>query len=114
VAGVAWVAARRKSAGVRRVWWATGVVVVLVMGFAFARADIPALAGRFGESGTGVRDRVRIWTDTLPIVKDFWLTGAGAGTYSTAMLYYQRGDRSLQFNQAHNHYLQVAAEGGVV
>jgi O-antigen ligase len=30
------------------------------------------------------------------------------------MLYYQRGDRTLQFNQAHNHYLQVATEGGIV
>jgi O-antigen ligase len=106
--------ARRKSSGLRRVWWAMAVVAVLVTGFALARVDMSALAGRFSESGTGVRDRVRIWADTLPMIKDFWLTGTGAGTYRTAMLYYQRGDRSLQFNQAHNHYLQVAAEGGVV
>jgi O-antigen ligase len=42
------------------------------------------------------------------------MTGTGAGTYRVAMLYYQRADRIVQFNQAHNHYLQVAAEGGIV
>ena len=30
------------------------------------------------------------------------------------MLYYQRSDRVVQFNQAHNHYLQTTAEGGIV
>jgi O-antigen ligase len=111
---VAWfgVAQRRRSA-VRRVGWIVGVVV-LIVGFALARADLPALAERFGHAGTGVRDRVKIWSDTLPIVQDFWLVGTGAGTYRSAMLVYQRADRTVQFNQAHNHYLQAAAEGGAV
>jgi O-antigen ligase len=30
------------------------------------------------------------------------------------MLVYQRSDRTLFFNQAHNQYLQLAAEGGVL
>jgi O-antigen ligase len=113
VAAIALVVARRTGNKVRRAWWALGVLAVVV-GLALARVDIPALAGRFSESGTGVRDRVRIWADTLPIVRDFWWTGTGMGTYQTAMLSYQRGDRTLQFNQAHNHYLQVAAEGGII
>ena len=46
-------------------------------------------------------------------MRDFWLTGTGAGTYQTAMLSYQRADRNVQFNQAHNHYLQATAEGGL-
>jgi putative inorganic carbon (HCO3(-)) transporter len=113
VAAVVLVVARRAGHKVRRAWWALGVLAVVV-GLALARVDISALAGRFSESGTGVRDRVRIWTDTLPIVRDFWLTGTGMGTYQTAMLSYQRADRTLQFNQAHNHYLQVAAEAGII
>jgi O-antigen ligase len=55
-----------------------------------------------------------IWRETIPVVKDFWLTGTGAGTYQRAMYVYQRSDRRVFFNQAHNHYLQVAAEGGVI
>jgi len=113
VAAVVCVAAQRPGNNVRRAWWALGVLAVVV-GLALARVDVPALVGRFSESGTGVRDRLRIWTDTLPIIRDFWLTGTGMGTYQTAMLSYQRGDRTLQFNQAHNHYLQVAAEGGII
>jgi len=103
---------RRRSAG-RRVEWIIAVGV-LIVGFALTRADVPALVERFSQSGTGIRDRVKIWTDTVPIVKDFWLTGTGAGTYRAAMLVYQRADRTVQFNQAHNHYLQAAAEGGIV
>jgi O-antigen ligase len=61
-----------------------------------------------------VADRSRIWRDTIPIVRDFWLTGTGVGTFQTAMLYYQHTDRVRQFNQAHNHYLQATAEGGVL
>ena len=103
----------RGRSNVRRTWWVVAVLVVIA-GFALTRADISSLAERFSQSGTGVRDRVKIWKDTVPIVKDFWLTGTGAGTYRSAMLYYQRADRNVQFNQAHNHYLQVAAEGGIV
>jgi hypothetical protein len=105
--------AHRRHSTIRRAWWAPAVLV-LIVGCALTRADIPALAERFGQTGSGVRDRMRIWSDTLPVVKDFWLTGTGGGTYRTAMLYYQRADRNVQFNQAHNHYLQTAAEGGTV
>jgi O-antigen ligase len=84
------------------------------VGLGVSRADLPALADRFTRSGSSVENRVRIWRDTLPVVRDFWLTGTGVGTYRTAMLYYQRSERVVQFNQAHNHYLQATAEGGVV
>lgn len=113
VAIVAFCAAQQKRTSIRRAWWIIAVLALLV-GFAVSRADISALTERFAASGAGVRDRMRIWSDTVPIVRDFWLIGSGAGTYRTAMLYYQRGDRTVQFNQAHNHYLQVAAEGGAV
>ena len=55
-----------------------------------------------------------IWRDTMPIVQDFWLTGTGAGTYETVMLVYQRSSPGVRFNQAHNHYLQLASEGGLL
>jgi O-antigen ligase len=98
---------------IRRRWW-VAAGLVLLLGYAFSRADLSALADRFGRSGTGIQNRLTIWRETLPIVRDFWITGTGAGTYRDAMLYYQRADRIVQFNQAHNHYLQVATEGGIV
>jgi hypothetical protein len=97
----------------RRSWWLVAAVVVTI-GLGITRADLPAVADRFTSTGSGVANRIRIWKDTLPIVRDFWLTGTGAGTYRSSMLYYQRSERVVQFNQAHNHYLQLVAEGGLI
>lgn len=73
------------------------------------------LAGRFEDSKTTATwARAQIWRETLPIVHDFALTGAGLGSFRTAMLVYQRSDRTFFFNQAHDQYLQVAAEGGLL
>ena len=94
----------------RRVLAAAAVVVV----FGLAWADIPALGARMAGAPSGVANRLTIWRETMPIVRDFWLTGTGAGTYQRAMFVYQRSSRAVYFNQAHNHYLQVAAEGGVL
>ena len=63
---------------------------------------------------TSAADRLVIWRETMPMVRDFWLTGTGAGTYETAMLVYQRSSPGVRFNQAHNHYLQLASEGGLL
>jgi putative inorganic carbon (HCO3(-)) transporter len=95
----------------RRRVMATAAIVV-VCGLAWA--DIPALRERVAGAQTGVANRLTIWRETVPIVGDFWLTGTGAGTYQRAMLGYQRSSRTVYFNQAHNHYLQVAAEGGLL
>ncbi len=73
-----------------------------------------ALSVRFGASGAALADRAAIWHDTLPVLRDFWLTGTGAGTFQTAMAVYQRSRPEVIFNQAHNHYLQVASEGGLL
>jgi len=86
--------------------------IIALVGLAWA--DIPALRGRIAGTATGLADRFTIWHDTIPIVRDFWLTGTGPGTYQETMFVYQRADRTVFFNQAHNHYLQVAAEGGLL
>lgn len=111
VAGAATVlATRHRSGGGRGLLAVVSVMIV----FGLLRADVPGLADRFGRTRADLQGRARIWRDTLPVVRDFWLTGTGTGTYRTAMLAYQRSDRDVQFNQAHNHYLQAIAEGGVV
>lgn len=65
--------------------------------------------------------RLSIWRESLPIVRDFWATGTGAGTYSEAMTYYQESRvwvgamrRWAHYNSAHSHFLQAVAEGGVL
>jgi O-antigen ligase len=48
------------------------------------------------------------------VVRDFWLTGTGVGTYQVSMAVYQQAMPGVIFNQAHNHYLQVVSEGGLL
>jgi O-antigen ligase len=72
------------------------------------------IAARVAAADVAVADRVTIWRDTVPVLRDFWLTGTGIGTYATAMVVYQQSSPGVLFNHAHNHYLQVAAEGGLL
>ena len=97
-----------------------GVLAVVTMAF----LDLDGWATRFQESfdgGTAPFSRIRIWQETLPVVRDFWLTGTGAGTYSDAMTQYQQSrvwvgsmQRWAHFNNAHSHYLQLLSEGGLL
>jgi O-antigen ligase len=71
------------------------------------------LLDRLETAGSGP-GRLTIWKETMPLVADFWLTGTGVGTYGTAMLHYQVTRPGTLFNQAHNEYLQLVAEGGML
>lgn len=78
------------------------------------RVGPAVIAGRFAASNIGLAHRLTIWQDTMAVLRDFWVTGTGVGTYQTAMIVYQRSGLGVLFNQAHNHYLQVVAEGGLL
>jgi O-antigen ligase len=110
---VALAAGRRRRS---RAWWAvlgTAAVFVLIL-VAIPRSVDLGMRFENPRLVTTTWTRQQIWRETLPIVRDFPVTGTGVGTYPTAMLVYQQSDRRLFFNQAHNQYLQVAAEGGLV
>ena len=107
-----WGLARRELDRQRRRWLTAYAVVVALAVLAWT--NIEAIIHRFDQAVTGSSGRLEIWRETMPLVGDFWLTGTGAGTYSLAMRVYQQADRTVSFNQAHNHYLQVIAEGGLL
>lgn len=58
--------------------------------------------------------RVGMWEDTLRTIGDFPLAGVGLNSYGVAMLAYQTHDQRMHVVEAHNDYLQLAAEGGVL
>lgn len=93
--------------------WIYGVAAVLVM-FGILWTGPTTLAGRWETAEIGQKGRSVIWRETTPVVRDFWITGTGTGTFGSAMSVYQQSDRTVHFNQAHNQYLQVMAEGGIV
>lgn len=97
-----------------------GGIILLVVLF----VDVDGWAARINSSfewtqGTG--GRLTIWRETVPIIRDFPVTGTGAGTYSDAMTVYQQTriwvgsmGKWTHFNNAHSHYVQLVAEGGVL
>ena len=73
------------------------------------------LASRFAAGDWGeFNNRRGAWTDAWSVVRDFPLSGTGLNTYWAAALFYQRHELDYFFAQAHNDYVQVAAEGGLL
>jgi O-antigen ligase len=97
----------------RAIWWIGGAAAGAVA-LTLAQLRPEVLGTRLSSAGVSAGNRLLIWRDTIPIIRDFWLTGTGAGTYVTSMLLYQRSSPGWLYNQAHNHYLQVLSEGGLL
>jgi O-antigen ligase/polysaccharide polymerase Wzy-like membrane protein len=85
----------------------------LVVATALAGGGLSAVLERFSHTGLDFESRRSAWEDTLHLVHDYPLTGAGLGTYSEMMLTYERPN-PYHLAQAHNDYLQLLAEGGVL
>ena len=89
-----------------------GLVIGGTVLLAWAGASVAL--GRFSTAGSELGTRVSAWHDALRIVGDFPLIGTGLNTYGAATLLYQTTSLSTHFQEAHNEYLQIAAEGGVL
>jgi len=86
--------------------------VVLTGAVAWGGSDV--IVARFADAPGAFEGRLGAWRDTLHIIRDFPVFGVGLGAYARAMVLYQTGPRQLMFAQAHNDYLQLAAEGGLL
>jgi hypothetical protein len=108
----AWLVRDRVTA--RRMAWASiGFIAMLVIAAAYA--DIGELTSRFESSfADGFSGRLAIWRQTLPVIRDFWPLGSGAGTYQSVMVLYQTMSRYFYITHADNEGLQILAEGGLL
>jgi O-antigen ligase len=109
VAAVMW--HRLPSRGLRLAA-AGGVMAVLLA--AVAWAGLNRTLDRFAPASRDLSSRMAAWADTVQIIDRFPWTGVGVGAYGDAMLVYQTGPRDVVYLQAHNDYLQLAAEGGLL
>jgi O-antigen ligase len=103
---------RRGTVAVRRSMILQFALLALVAVW-FANYDV--LMRRLDETVTraqGGRGRTAIWRDALRLIEDFPATGTGAGTFGKAINVYQTAEPGYAIDQAHNHYLQLMAEGG--
>jgi O-antigen ligase len=73
------------------------------------------LLGRVQETiALGAAGRAEIWRDAAGVARAYVVTGSGMGSFERAMLVHQTGSRTTRTNQAHNQYLHLLAEGGLL
>ena len=107
-----WITYRRKSLKRRTVRFA---VVAAAVGTAVLLPSLGRLGPRFAEGSQ--RDaiaRLQVWHDSLGILKDFPVFGTGLGTYGQIFRRYQTHQFGSFFDHAHNDYLEMAADTGVL
>jgi O-antigen ligase len=108
-----WFAVRSVHGRSRRLVAAACLGLLFVLVLAWAGPTV--VAHRFATADWGeFNNRKGAWVDAWGVIRDFPLTGTGLNTYWAAALFYQRHHVEYFFGQAHNDYLQLAAEGGLL
>jgi hypothetical protein len=103
------VASRRTRPGRRLV---AALLTAVAVGSVLWR-DTSVLASWFGRSET-LTWRMALWNDSLAPLRDFALLGSGLNTYEQVMLAYPLQHPRINPVHAHNEYLQMAIEGGLL
>ena len=91
---------------------AGSLAVFFVTSLAWAGAEV--VFRRFSDAPAGVQMRLDGWGDGVDIIRDFPIAGTGLNTYGTATLFYADSGHDRWFREAHNDYLQILAEGGLL
>ena len=108
-----WFAMRKRARRSPRVLPVAGVLLAAT-GCAYW-ADVDRLGSRFAEfQSDRSGGRIGIWRDGAAVARKFPIAGTGFDTFGPAMLAYQTTDPDEHFEEAHNDYLQIAAEGGLL
>lgn len=105
----------RAFAAIKRLALASGILVVLVGGVVMLGGT--SVFTRFlgtvnaEDPTTG---RSHFWAVTLDIIKHHPVLGAGFGAYGVLYSQYDSRNGLYRLEQAHNDYLQVLADGGII
>ncbi len=108
---LSWVASSRKRQGS-----AVGLIAALVLaGFVFLPPDrlILRFAQLVSTDPTG-GGRAQLWAETIPLIRAYPFFGCGLGGYETAFWRFKVSGPLLTDDFAHNDYLQLLAELGLV
>jgi O-antigen ligase len=85
-----------------------GGLSFVILGLMFLPPD--QLVARFAQSDI----RTEIWSESLPLVRAYWLLGCGSGGFESVFMQYKRTDPMFRVDYAHNDYLQRLVELGIV
>ena len=105
--------AMRRQRATRRAVTIGYLFLLVIVVVSWAGAD--AIASQFAQADwSEFNGRRGAWADAIDIASRFPLIGTGLNTYGIATLFYQQHELTKYFSEAHNDYLQLAAEGGVL
>ncbi|MFL6282805.1 MAG: O-antigen ligase family protein [Pyrinomonadaceae bacterium] len=105
----------RMRAAATRVGLGFAMIVAVFLGVLYFGGDeaITRLLGTV-DSADPTTGRTHFWNGTLGIIKDHPLTGTGLGAFSAVYPRYDTADGTYRLEQAHNDYLQILSDGGIV
>jgi O-antigen ligase len=107
-------ASRMRAAAVRIGLGFAMVVAVFIGVLYFGGEDaLSRLVGSVN-SDDPTTGRAHFWQGTLEIIKDHPLLGTGLGAFSAAYPRYDTSSGAYRLEQAHNDYLQILSDAGIV
>ena len=107
---------RHSARGLRPAFVIMVILGAIAAGIIWIGADFDVLKRITDEPlTTGMpTDRRGVWGDTLTMFEAHPMLGVGLGAFETVYPIYGRGDGTLLIEYAHNDYLQVLSDAGVV
>lgn len=113
--------ASRPFALFKRLALVASVMVAMAIGLIWIGPDrvvnrltTGSLAGEAGQGETFYSSRGWIWRDTISMIRANPVLGVGFGAYETVYPAYSESNGLLHVGEAHNDYLQILADCGVV
>jgi O-antigen ligase len=107
--------AERLRAVLMRGALAAGMVVVLFVGaLAVGGADVFSRLLGTVNAADPTTGRTHFWSVTLDVIKAHPIIGAGLGSLGVIYTRYDSGNGLYRLEQAHNDYLQILSDGGIV
>jgi O-antigen ligase len=107
-----------RACGTTRQRLAGAILVPVLLGAAFIYFPSNHLVRRYGaltaSDGVLREGRIGLWRETLDLIEAYPIAGCGFGAYEAAFLRYKRSAPMVNDSHAHNEYLELLAEAGVV
>ncbi|MBC7900832.1 MAG: O-antigen ligase family protein [Saprospiraceae bacterium] len=103
----------------RKLYLKLGLVVVLVAAiiggsfFVGGESSLTRIAETSGSQNV-TSDRSHIWSVTLRVIANSFPLGAGLGSFGAAYTAFDTRSGAERVEQAHNDYLQIAADAGII
>jgi O-antigen ligase len=89
--------------------------LVLLIFLLVARVGADGMADRFATwRDDSLSGRLGAWRDSITLIRQYPVTGTGLNTFGVAMLFHQSSHLDELYVEAHNDYLQLAVEGGLL